>query len=70
MIEVEVELGTDPGEFFVILSGMAEGRLTLELTRDELLRVLCSLADLAMAAGALSPELAATLHAHLRRDSR
>ena len=65
MTEVEVDLGSDPGEFFIVLSGMAEGRLTLELTRDELLRVLCAMADAATAAGALDRELGAALHRQL-----
>jgi hypothetical protein len=62
VIEVEVQLGSDQGEFVLILSGMTAGRLTLELTRDELLLLLGAVADLAMVAGAISPQLAAKLH--------
>ena len=62
VMQVEVQLGSDPGEFVLILSGMTAGRLTLELTRDELFQVLGAVADLALVAGVLPPELAAALH--------
>ena len=64
-----MHLGEDPGEFVLVLDGVAAGRLTIELTRDELFRVLLALSDLAMAAGALPPALAEALHEHASKES-
>jgi hypothetical protein len=69
VIEVEVELGSEPGEFVTVLSGMAAGRLTLELSGDELLRVLGALADLAMAAGVIPPEVAQAVKDRVPHDA-
>ena len=68
MIEVEVQLGSDPGEFVLILSGMTAGRLTLELTRDELLLLLGAVVDLAMVARVIPVELANAFNNSLSPD--